>query len=130
MMESPSITQAGWAVRFAYALTVFLIVSGSVFLLLPHAGDQFLGLADPGADGARTGFIGIRQLQYGLLLAVFLWRRNYAAATIVITLGGLIPLADTVVAFSQTGMMSAMPHLGAAVGAQCLAWMMHQQQKA
>lgn len=121
-MEMTQRPVAAWPMRFAFGLAIFLLVSGLVFIVAAKPADQFLGMLDPGSDPARLQLVGIRQFAIGAAMVLALWLRHSGAVLIIFGVGGFIPLADTVVAFSQSGVQGAVGHFVAAVASFVLTW--------
>lgn len=96
-----------------WALAMFLVGSGSLAFFSARDIDVFMGLKAVGSDPARAMLVGIRQLQYGVLVGALLWLRSRRHVAVAILLGGMIPLVDGCIACSQTGWHAALPHWSA-----------------
>jgi uncharacterized protein YjeT (DUF2065 family) len=123
-METTQRTITGWSFRLALGLSLFLIVTGLIFIFLPEPADQFLGMLNAGSDPARLQLVGIRQLVYGTAMAVALYLSKTDAILIIFGIGSFTPLADGFVAWSQTGMQGAMGHWVASIASFVLTWAM------
>ncbi|MDE1963684.1 MAG: DUF4267 domain-containing protein [Xanthomonadaceae bacterium] len=93
-----------------WTLAIFLVGSGSLAFFNAKDIDIFMGLKAAGSDPARAMLVGIRQLQYGVLVGALLLQGSRRIVAVAILLGGMIPLVDGCVAYSQMGWHAAVPH--------------------
>jgi len=103
-----------WALGLAIVAGLVFLAIGVRFMVAPDAAYDFFGLADPPSTADLGAVIGLRDAWLALLLMGLAWWREWRALALLLGLGVLVCLSDTVVAVRSDGWsLSVLPHLGA-----------------
>ncbi|MDB5345163.1 MAG: hypothetical protein JWP89_3540 [Schlesneria sp.] len=101
-------TKSNYVLIASMLLGAFLTVSGALFLFAPHAGTAVFGMSV--GDTASLRVVGVRQLAFGLVIALLALRGDTHSLAMVLFIGALVPAVDGLVVWQGVDLATSLRH--------------------